>query len=146
MVDHAISINVCERFERHAMTLVLLIDPGGKRLLHHPSARALKTYRHRLDLFGEGKRDVRRHDFGFGRHFITRNQSDYILIEYGLACNHLAAVRIAKLLQRGFGLHHVLRRVDAGRRQDGRLNLHCKDAEAVLEESKLFEAFEFFIP
>jgi hypothetical protein len=68
VIDNAARIDIGKRFQRHAMTLRLLIDPGRQRLLHNPSARAIETRRHRIDLFGKIAGYVCRHDPCF-RHF-----------------------------------------------------------------------------
>ena len=65
MVNHAASINIRERFERHAMTLFLLIDPGGESLLHDPPPRTLQPRRHRVDFVSQRQRYMRRQNFGF---------------------------------------------------------------------------------
>src|SRR3546814_1015445 len=53
MVDHPTGMDILQGFERHPVTLLLLIDPGGQRLFHHPTARAFEPGGHCFNLFRE---------------------------------------------------------------------------------------------
>jgi hypothetical protein len=68
MVDHAPGIDIFHCFERHAVTLLLLINPGGERLFHHPATRAFEPRGHCFNLLREVQRDVCGQHFCLSRH------------------------------------------------------------------------------
>jgi len=57
---------------------------------------------------------------------------------------HLGAaheMRIAVLGDQGFGEGDIVGGIDSGHRKDRRVDLHCLDRHAVLEETQLFKTF-----
>jgi hypothetical protein len=51
MVDHVPGIGIRDGLQGEAVPLLLLIDPGGQRLLDDPPFRGFKPFGERVDLF-----------------------------------------------------------------------------------------------
>jgi hypothetical protein len=64
MVDNMADIDVRERFERHAVTLLFQVDPRSQRLFHDPATGPFEARRHRLDPLSKVEWDVRGQDLG----------------------------------------------------------------------------------
>jgi hypothetical protein len=67
LINHGPGIDISEGLERHAMALVLKIDPGGKRLFDDPATRSIQSCRHLIDLVGERQGHMSGEDFGCHR-------------------------------------------------------------------------------
>src|SRR3546814_4155171 len=89
MVDHPTGMDILQGFERHPVTLLLLIDPGGQRLFHHPTARAFEPGGHCFNLFRERQGDVRGQYLRLGRHRSEEHTSELqslMRISYAVFC------------------------------------------------------------
>src|SRR3546814_2302776 len=87
VVDHPSGIDILQGFERHPVTLLLLIDPGGERLLHHPAARAFESRGHCFNLFREPQRDMRGQYLRLGRsEEHTSELQSLMRISYAVFC------------------------------------------------------------
>src|SRR3546814_12713992 len=89
MVDHPTGMDILQGFERHPVTLLLLIDPGGQRLFHHPTARAFEPGGHCFNLFRERQGDVRGQYLRLGRHvyhLLSRSEERRVGKEWVSTC------------------------------------------------------------
>jgi len=65
--DAPSGLDVLQGFERQAVPLFFLFDPGRQSLLDDPAARAVQPLGQCIDLVGEGRGDMSGQDAGIGR-------------------------------------------------------------------------------